>query len=56
MHSRGNDPNLASQEDIKAYCSNLVIVVVWSLDKDKVMYISKVLNLKIHDKDPKPTF
>lgn len=29
---------------------------MWSLDKDKVMYMSKVLKLKIYDKDVWPIF
>jgi hypothetical protein len=49
-------PDLAAKQDMKTYCENHEIVVVWSLDKEKVMYMSKVLNLKIHDKDAKPTF
>jgi len=49
-------PDLAAKQDIRTYCESHEIVVVWSLDKEKVMYMSKVLNLKIHDKDAKPTF
>ena len=29
---------------------------MWLLDKERVMYMFKVLNLKIHDKGARPTF
>ena len=50
-----NDMKFSNQDDIKAYCGFHEIIVVCSLDKEKVMYMSKVLNLKIHDKDARPT-
>ena len=56
MREMMNNITLASKVDIEAYCSNHKIVIVWSLDIEKVMYMSKVLNLKFWDKDAKLTF
>lgn len=36
-----NDRNFATQEDIKAYCSYHKIVVVWSLDTQKICTCQK---------------
>jgi hypothetical protein len=36
--------------DIKAYRSDHKIFSMWSLGKDKVISMSKVLNMKIHDR------
>lgn len=47
---------LAIKKDIKAYYAYHDIVVVWSSNKVKVMYMSKVSNLKMHDKEAKSTF
>lgn len=46
-------PTYANNKNLKAYCEFHEIVIVWSLDKEKLMYISKMLNLKIQDKDAK---
>lgn len=48
-------PMLANKKDIKSHYEYDEIVVVWSLDKEKVMYMSKMLNMKIHDKGVEPT-
>lgn len=56
MSGMMNNSNSSNHEDIKAYCSFHEIILVWWLGKEKVMYMSKVLILKIHDKDARPTF
>lgn len=47
------NPTFANNKDLKMYCRFHEIVVVWSLNKEKVVYVS---NVKIHNKDAKPSF
>lgn len=50
MREEINNWNFANQEDIKVINYSFhKIVIVWSLNKEKVMYMSKVLNSKIHE-------
>lgn len=47
------NPLYTNNKDLSTYCKFHEIVIVWSLDKETLMYMSKVLNLKNHDKDTK---
>lgn len=47
-----DNPMYNDNNSLLTYCAHHKIVVVWSLNKEKVMYMSKVFNIKIHENMP----